>query len=126
ASRYAVACCGVMVMLAAFMPKLSALFALVPAPVVGATLCTAMGFQIGAAFAIIAQGGIDQRSYYVVGLPILVGTMIGFLPQEIVQQVPAIFRVFLGNGLTFGILFVLVLEHVLMRGKTAAKEGGGK
>ncbi len=117
ASRFAVAWGGFLLILAALVPKLAALFALIPAPVVGAALCTAMGIQIGAALSIIAGKGISQRSYYVVGLPVLAGTLIAYLPQDVVNTVPPVFRVFLGNGLIFGILLVLLLEHVLMREK---------
>ncbi len=123
ASRFTVAWCGMLFILAAFIPKLGAFFALVPAPVVGAALCTAMGIQIGAALDIITNSGIEQRSYYIVGLPVVLGTLIGFLPQNIVNELPQVFRVFLGNGLTFGILLVLFLEHVLMRRSAQADQG---
>jgi uracil permease len=115
ASRFAVAWCGILFVLAAFIPKLAAFFALVPSPVVGAALCTALGIQIGAALEIVTASGIEQRSYYIVGLPVVLGTLIGFLPQDLVNQLPQAFRVFLGNGLTFGILMVLLMEHVVMR-----------
>jgi len=124
ASRFAVAWCGVVLILAAFSPKLAAFFALVPPPVVGAALCTAMGIQIGAALDIVAGSGIEQRSYYIVGLPVVLGALIGFLPQNVVNELPQAFRIFLGNGLTFGILLVLFLEHVLMRRPAPAQKGG--
>ena len=122
-SRFTLAWCGLLFILAAFIPKLGAFFALVPAPVVGAALCTAMGIQIGAALEIITNAGIEERSYYIVGLPVVLGTLIGFLPQNIVNELPQAFRVFLGNGLTFGILLVLFLEHVLMRRPPQADQG---
>ncbi len=124
ASRFVVAWCGVLFILASFIPKLAALFALVPPPVVGAALCTAMGIQIGAALDIITSSGIEQRSYYIVGLPIVLGTLVGFVPQDIVNQLPQGSRVFLGNGLTFGILCVLFLEHVVMRRLEPSDQGG--
>jgi len=124
ASRFVVAWCGVLFVLAAFVPKLAALFGLVPPPVIGAALCTAMAIQIGAALDIITGSGIEQRSYYIVGLPVVLGTLIGFLPQNVVNELPQAFRVFLGNGLTFGILLVLFLEHVLMRRPAPAQKGG--
>ncbi len=114
ASRFVVAWCGVLFVLAAFVPKLAALFGLVPPPVIGAALCTAMAVQIGAALDIITGSGIEQRSYYIVGLPVVLGTLVGFLPPDMVNQLPQGLRVFLGNGLTFGILCVLFLEHVVM------------
>ncbi len=122
-SRFAVAWCGVVLILAAFIPKLAAFFMLVPPPVVGAAMCTALGIQIGAALEIVTESGIEERSYYIVGLPVVLGTLIGFLPQNVVNELPQAFRVFLGNGLTFGILTVLFLEHVLMRRPAPAQKG---
>lgn len=121
ASRYATACCGVILVVAAFVPKLSALLALIPPPVVGAALCVAMGTQVGAAVGIIASKGMKGRDYFVVGLPVLLGTLVGFLPDTFMDSLPVGARVFLRNGLIFGILLVLLLEHVLMREKRTKK-----
>jgi uracil permease len=123
ASRFAVAWCGILFILAAFIPKLAVSFALVPAPVVGAALCAALGIQIGAALEIIIGSGIEQRSYYIVGVPVVLGTLIGFLPQSIVNELPQALRVFLGNGFMFGIVLVLFLEHVLIRKPGHAENG---
>lgn len=120
ASRFTITYCGVILILAAFAPKLAALLALVPSPVVGATLCAALGAQIGAGLSIIASRDIASRDYFVVGVPVLLGTMVGYLPKPFISSMPAAFRVFLGNGLIVGIFLVLLLEHVLLREK-----GGG-
>jgi xanthine/uracil permease len=61
-----------------------------------------------------------------VGLPVVLGTLIGFVPQNIVNELPQAFRVFLGNGLTFGIVLVLFLEHVLMRKPQPADRGDSR
>jgi len=119
ASRFAVAFCGLVFVVAAFVPRLAALLALVPPPVVGAALCVAMGVQMGAALSIITEGDMDRRDYYVVGLPVLVGSLLGFLPQEMMNAVPQLLRALLGNGLIFGILLVLLLEHLLLRKERA-------
>ena len=55
-SRYATAACGVILIIAAFVPKLAALLSLIPAPVVGAALFVAMGVQVGAGLGIVAAG----------------------------------------------------------------------
>lgn len=114
ASRFVLTYCGVLLIVAAFVPKLAALLAVVPAPVVGSALCVAMGAQIGAGVSIIAAKGVTTRDYYVVGLPLLIGTMVGFMPDTLMASMPGPFRVFLGNGLVMGILLVLLLEHVLI------------
>ena len=103
--------------MAAFFPKLAALLALVPAPVVGAALCVAMGGQVGAGIAIIASKEISSRDYFVVGLPVLLGTMAGFFPRGLFDTLPGVFQVFLGNSLIVGIVTVLLMEHLLWREK---------
>jgi xanthine/uracil permease len=115
ASRYAVAWCGIIIMAAAFLPKLAALLSMIPAPVVGAALCTAMGAQVGAGLAVVADGGPTVRDYFVVGLPLLIGTMVGFLPEPFMATMPTSLRVFCGNGLIVGIVVVLALEHLVLR-----------
>lgn len=115
ASRFTVTYCGVILLAAAFIPKLAALLALVPAPVVGAALCIAMGAQVGAGITIVASRKLGSRDYFVVGLPVLVGTLVGFLPPELIGALPGYLQVFLANSLVTGIIMVLALEHLLLR-----------
>ena len=118
ASRYATVYCGALLMVAAFVPKLAALLSLIPAQVVGAALFVAMGVQVGAGLAIVATGEMASRDYFVVGLPVMLGTCVGFLPDELLASLPVGARVIFGNGLVVGILMVLLLEHGILR-KTA-------
>jgi uracil permease len=69
ASRYAVGYCGLLLLAAAFFPKLAAVLSLVPAPVVGAALCVGLGGQIGIGIATIASKPLTSRDYFVVGIP---------------------------------------------------------
>jgi xanthine/uracil permease len=114
-SRYATASCGVILIIAAFVPKLAALLSLIPAPVVGAALFVAMGVQVGAGLGIVATGEMTGRDYFVVGLPVLLGTCVGFLPENMLTSLPVGVRVVFGNGLVIGILLVVLLEHVVLR-----------
>ncbi|MFH1350704.1 MAG: solute carrier family 23 protein [Pseudomonadota bacterium] len=121
ASRYAVTYCGAILLMAAFLPKLAALLALVPAPVVGAALCVALGGQVGAGLSIIASKEITYRDYFVVGLPVLLGTLAGFFPPRLFDTLPGFSQVFLGNSLIVGIVTVILLEHILWREKAPGK-----
>jgi len=115
ASRSLVTYCGIIVLLATFLPKLAALLALVPAAVVGAVLCVAMGGQVGVAISILAAQEFTPRDYFVVGIPVFLGTLVGFLPSALFETLPSFSKVFLGNSLIVGMITVLLLEHVLMR-----------
>jgi xanthine/uracil permease len=115
ASRYAVGYCGLFLFAAAFFPKLAALLSLVPAPVVGAALCVGLGGQIGIGISTVASQPLASRDYFVVGVPLLVGTMVGFLPQTLFASLPGSLQIFVGNSLIVGIALVLLLEHLLLR-----------
>jgi uracil permease len=117
ASRYAVTYCGVILILAAFLPKLAALLAIVPKPVVGAALCVALGAQIGVGISTVTARTPTPRDYFVVGIPLLLGTAVGFLPPPIIDQLPGPLQVLIANSLIVGISLVLLLEHVLLREK---------
>jgi xanthine/uracil permease len=115
ASRYAVGYCGLFLFAAAFLPKLAALLSLVPAPVVGAALCVGLGGQIGVGISTVASQPLTSRDYFVVGVPLLVGTLVGFLPQTLFASLPGSLQIFVGNSLIVGIALVLLLEHLLLR-----------
>jgi uracil permease len=115
ASRYAVTYCGVILLMAAFVPKLAALLSLIPAPVVGAALCAAMGAQIGVGISMVTSRKPASRDYFVVGIPVLLGTLVGFLPQDLIHSLPGSLQVFMANGLIVGVSLVLLLEHLLLR-----------
>lgn len=121
ASRYTVAYCGMILLMAAFSPKLAALLGLIPAPVVGAALCVALGGQVGVGISIIASKEITHRDYFVVGLPLLLGTLAGFFPHSLFDTLPGFSQVFFGNSLIVGIVTVILLEHILWREKASLK-----
>jgi xanthine/uracil permease len=118
ASRFAITYFGAILIVAAFVPKLSALLSLVPGPVVGAAFCVALAGQIGAGIAIITGKGFESRDYFVVGLPVMLGTTVGILPRAFYTAIPKALQVLLSNGLIVGIVMVLLMEHVLLRKTT--------
>jgi uracil permease len=119
ASRYAVGYCGIILFDDAFFPKLAALLSLAPAPVVGAALCVGLGGQIGIGISTIASKPLSSRDYFVVGVPLLLGTLVSFLPQTLFDSLPGSLQIFVANSLITGIFLVLVLEHLLLRKQKA-------
>jgi xanthine/uracil permease len=117
ASRYAQAMCGVILFVAAFIPRLNALLNAVPATVVGAALGVALGSQVGAGISVITKGGrsLAGRDYLVVGLPVIIGTLVATLPPSFFATIPPSIGVVVSNGLVVGIVLVLILEHLLLR-----------
>jgi uracil permease len=115
ASRYALTCCGVLLAVAACVPKLAAFLSLVPKAVVGAVLCVSLGGQLGVGISVLTARKLTPRDYFVAGIPLIVGTLVGFLPPDLVRSIPDLLQVLFANSLVAGFLLVLLLEHVLLR-----------
>lgn len=114
ASRFPLAWCGLLVTAATFLPKLAAVLTLVPSAVVASALCVAMAGQLGAGLSVITAGRtLAARDYFVVGIPVLLGTLLAFLPQSFIVSLTGMGRVFLANGLVSGIVLVMLLEHIV-------------
>lgn len=117
ASRYTLVACGIVTILMSLIPKIAATFAFVPASVVSAVLCVAMGSQIGAALQMTTSSTLTQRDGTVIGLSTLLGLVVATLPPDAASATPSAIQVFLKNGLVSGIAVSLILEHILLRRK---------
>jgi len=121
---------GALLILLAFLPKPAAFFAIMPAPVIGATLVFALGFMVVAGFQIIMSRMIDSRKTFVIGLSIIFGLMVDMLPEAFIGLPDWIQPVF-ASSLSASALFAVLLHLILRIGirSTARLElvcdGGG-
>ena len=117
ASRYVLTTSGVIMILCAFIPKLWALLTAIPPSVIASVLFVALSSQLMVGINVIlsGKGKVKREEYFTVGLPILLGTMISIIPKPFFQLFPSVIASLIGNGLVMGILFSLLLEHVLFR-----------
>ena len=72
---------GILLMVFAFCPKLTALFAIMPKPVIGATLIFALSFMIVAGLQIIMSRMLDARKTFVVGVSVIFGLSVDVMPH---------------------------------------------
>ena len=105
--------------LMAFFPVGLSLFALTPEPVVGAVMLYLMAGTVFAAINILtgSNGPPKWREGVVVGLAMVVGLMVAYLPPEIKQSLPPSLRPILANGFVVGLVSALFLEHLIFRDK---------
>jgi len=61
-----------------------------------------------------------------VGIPLLLGTLVAFLPQTLFDALPGSLQIFVANSLITGIFLVLLLEHALLRKTSPPLDGRGK
>jgi NCS2 family nucleobase:cation symporter-2 len=71
---------GTILILLAFLPKLSSVFVVMPTPIMGASLIFAVSFMILAGIQIIMSRMIDSRKTFVIGFSIIFGLSVDFVP----------------------------------------------
>ena len=115
ASRFTLVPAAIGLLLLAFSPVTISLISSIPSPVIGVILLYLLIAQIGAAMLIAIESNairtVDEG--VTVGLPILLGTIIAFLPPATAGQLPLVIRPLITNGFVMGVMAVLLLEHIL-------------
>ena len=104
-------------LLLSFSPMALGLLGAVPPAVIGAVLFFILSSQVAAGL-LTACGGKEAFRFehgLIIGLPLLLGTLVAFLPPPVVAAWPLGLRPILGNGFVVGVLSALLLEHALIR-----------
>jgi xanthine/uracil permease len=122
ASRFALLPTAGVLLLLSFCPAAIGLIARVPPVIIGGMLVYVLASQVAAGLVVTFKGkeSFDFTDGLVVGLPLLVGTIVAFLPATMVQTLPSALRPILGNGFVIGVVTVLLLEHLVFVSKTSS------
>ena len=117
ASRFALVPAAVALGLMAASPLAIGYLESIPGPVIGVVLAYVMAAQIAAGLMLgqesSAVGTFDEG--LIIGIPLLLGTVVAFLPPAVAAGFPAMIRPLITNGFVVGIIAVLVLEHIVYR-----------
>lgn len=120
ASRFTIIPAAAGLLILAFSPLAINVLTEIPSPVIGVILLYLMVAQIGAAMLLSVENktfrSVDDG--IIVGLPVLLGTIIAFLPQSVTAELPFVIKPVVANGFVMGALSVLLLEHILSRKKS--------
>jgi xanthine/uracil permease len=119
ASRWTLIPAGVGMLLCGFSPRLTAVFSSVPAVVIGTVLLYVLCAQVATGLLVVYQQSATVRYEHglSVGLALLVGTSVAYLPAEAFNAIPSVLRPMLGNGFVVGVVLCLILEHLVFPGK---------
>jgi xanthine/uracil permease len=119
ASRYPLIIAGIFVLLLSPFPRLIGWLGCVPSVVIGGVMVYIMASQVSAGLHIamrdVPKGGFSFNNGIIIGLPVLLGNIISFLPAEVMEHSPAMLQPVLGNGFVAGVFSVLFLEHLIFR-----------
>lgn len=96
------------------LPQVGAFLASIPEPVGYSVLLASFCQMVGFGLKDYARLEFNARDYFVLGLPILLGTGIMSLPSGAFAGTPVFAQYILGNGFIVGMLLCMLLEHVLL------------
>lgn len=104
--------CGVLVLLLAFFPKVSAAILSIPTPVVGSYILVLILLLFMHGIRMVARDGLTYEKGFIVGMGFWLGT--GFQQKAIFPDViPEWLAPILGNGMTSGTVVTLILVSLL-------------
>jgi xanthine/uracil permease len=117
ASRITMIPTAALLLLLSFSPAAIGFLARVPSIIIGGILIYILTSQIAAGL-LVAYESIDNfqiNDGLIIGLPLLLATIISFLPVSVVQAFPVVLKPILGNGFVVGISAALLMENVIFR-----------
>lgn len=119
ASRFALVPAAVALGLIAASPLAIGYLGSIPGPVIGVVLAYIMAAQVAAGLMLGQESGAVKTfdDGLIVGVPLLLGIVVAFLPAAVAAGFPAMLRPLITNGFVVGVITVLLLEHVVYRRK---------
>ena len=117
ASRRSLLPAAALMCLLPFFPRALAWIDMVPSAVIGCVLLFILCSQVSAGLMLFLESSRNDlfEGGLIVGLSILLGAIVAFLPKPILDTLPDILRPILGNGFVVGVFSALMLEHVIFR-----------
>lgn len=113
-----------LVMLAlSFSPAVIGFIGGVPPVVIGSILIYILCSQVAAGLMVAfeSEETFQFSSGLMIGLPVLAGSIIAYLPQEVVNTFPTFLRPVLGNGFVVGVVMAILMEHLVFPDKSKFK-----
>jgi xanthine/uracil permease len=119
ASRYPLLPAGLGLIIIAFSPWFMNYMGHIPQLIIACILIYLMSIQIAASLNMLKEQEAlpSFSSGIVIGFPLILATLIAFMPSEVLSTLPPILRPLIGNGFVMGVIMVMLLEHLLLREK---------
>lgn len=103
-------------------PPVSAFFAALPPTVGYSVMFVVYTMILGLGIKEFAKTPLTNRELFIIGISLLIGIGVMFLPQQVFNDVPTAFRYLLLNGLVDGVIICILLEQVLLRQRGNEKQ----
>ncbi len=110
-------------MLLGLAPPVGVFLSSIPAPVGYSVLLASFAQMFGFGIRDYLRLKLDSRDFFVVGVSVLFGAGLMFLPPDAFRELPVAVRYILGNGFIAGMILVVLLEHVVLPASRFAEKG---
>ena len=108
--------CALLVVMSLF-PSIIRYLASLPSAVASAVLMASFVQLIGIGFNNIKQVPMSERNVTILGVAVLFGIGVMFLPSGVLQSLPSVMQYIFGNGLFVGTVVSILLEQIWRVGK---------
>jgi len=119
ASRFTLVPAAVIMLVLAFLPRLTGAMGNIPPVVIGAILAYLMATQIASGLMVAfkdAEGkGFGMENGMVIGISIFLGTIVTFLPDAVTDNISPVLRPVFANGFVAGVTSAVVMEQILIK-----------
>ncbi len=113
---------GIFAMVMGLITPICTFFSTIPAAVGYAALLVTFAMMIEQALRDYRKVQFTMREGMIVGVSLLVGIGIMFLDTSVFMNLPQMLQYIFSNGLIVGLIIAILMEHVFMRKKPAAKK----
>ncbi len=117
ASRYTLIPTSIGLFALSFLPKTIAILGSIPSVVIGSSMVYLMCSQIAGGLQVALSQKYKFDYGLIIGLPLILGVIISYLPPDIIDTFPPVLKPVLGNGFVVGVIAVLIMEHLVFRQK---------
>jgi xanthine/uracil permease len=102
--------CGLLVFVS-MVPFVMNVLSAIPSPVGYAVTFVIFTKMIGLAFHELKKEANQDRALFIIGVSLLAGVGVMFVPAEAFRNMPVLFPAFLNNGLIFGTVLAMLMEQ---------------
>ena len=125
-SRFVFATAGVILVILGLSPKVGAVIASIPAPIVGGLLLITIAMLCMQSIRVLGSMPQTNANLFAAGTGIVVGIGVTALPQDFITMMPALFRPFVSSGIIMSFLVAgllhVVFNLILQTDKSTAKQ----
>ena len=111
-SRYVFATAGVILVILGLCPKVGAVVASIPGPIVGGLLLITIAMLGMQAIRVLGTMPQTNANLFSAGLGIVIGAGAGVLPHDFVMMMPALVRPFVSSGIVMGFLVAAIMHLI--------------